>query len=103
MVERPTTLNSMTHYALTEDQEGVMEEGAEGEEAGEALRHALQSTPSNPYDTRIASAMQSGLLLPEADLRRLLGGVEPERGEDAPQEGEQQQEEEYSEEDNTNG
>jgi hypothetical protein len=72
--QRPTTLNSMTHYALTEEQADIMAVGVEGEgqetegEEGameEALVKALQSTPSNPADTRVASAIGSGLLVPE--------------------------------------
>lgn len=97
MAQRPTTLNSMTHYSLTEDQQDVMEQ----DDVEMALREALQSTPADPAATRTGAAIQSGLLLPEAELRRLMEEPEPEtKAEDQQQQDQQQQndDEQYQEE-----
>jgi len=69
MAQRPTTLNSMTHYALTEEQDEVMEQ----EDAETSLREALQRTPSDPSNTRTWSAVESGLLVPQIEMDRLMG------------------------------
>jgi len=72
MTPRPTTLNSMTHFALTEDQMEVMEA-----EDPEALMDALQSTPADPTSNRTTSAVESGLLLPLTELRQMMEGEPP--------------------------
>ena len=97
MTTRPTTLNSMTHYALTEDQEEVMA----AEDDGEALMDALSSTPSDPTSNRTTSAVESGLLIPLAELRQMMGGPpSPDEEEMRRQEEEQRQQEQqqYQEE-----
>ena len=73
MTTRPTTLNSMTHYALTEDQEEVMA----AEDDGEALMDALSSTPADPTSNRVSSAVESGLLIPLTELRQMMEGEPP--------------------------
>jgi len=72
MTPRPTTLNSMTHFALTEDQMEVMDA-----EDPEALMDALQSTPADPTSNRTTSAVESGLLLPLTELRQMMEGEPP--------------------------
>ena len=72
MTPRPTTLNSMTHFALTEDQMEVMDA-----EDPEALMDALQSTPADPTSNRTTSAVESGLLLPLTELRQMMEGEHP--------------------------
>lgn len=73
MTTRPTTLNSMTHYALTEEQEEVMD----AEDDGGALMDALQSTPADPTANRVSSAVESGLLIPIGELQRMMEGDPP--------------------------
>jgi len=57
VAQAPTTLNSMTHYALTEGQEEVLESGD-----GEALREALRSTASEEVKSRFQAAVDAGLI-----------------------------------------
>ncbi len=56
VAQPPTTLNSLTHYALTESQEDVLEEG------GEALRKALRETGAEEVKNRFQAAVDAGLV-----------------------------------------
>jgi len=67
----------MTHYAVTQNQQEALmppegesgESGGiaamEGNEAEHKLLEALQSTPNDTSDTRVKTAILSGLLVPE--------------------------------------
>jgi len=56
VAQAPTTLNSMTHYALTESQEAVLDD-----ESGEELRKALRETASEEVKNRFQAAIDAGL------------------------------------------
>ena len=89
---RPTTLNSLTHYALTEDQQEVMEQGRD------ALRDVLAKTNTDPKDTRIVQAVSAGVLLPESVIRQETEPAPPdpksEEGQRQEQENKEKQEQE---------
>ena len=57
VAQAPTTLNSMTHYALTESQEAVLDD-----ESGEELRKALRETASEEVKSRFQAAVDAGLI-----------------------------------------
>ena len=102
MTQRPTTLNSMTHYALTEEQAEVLDQ----EDSEQPLREALQSTPSDPANTRTRSAIESGLLLPQIEMDRLMGrrpSEEEERDQQRRQQEEQQRPQSETDQDDQNG
>jgi len=56
VAQAPTTLNSMTHYALTEGQEAVLDD-----ESGDELRKALRETASEEVKNRFQAAIDAGL------------------------------------------
>jgi len=56
VAQAPTTLNSMTHYALTESQGEVLDD-----ESGDALRKALRETASEEVKSRFQAAVDAGL------------------------------------------
>ena len=58
MANHPTPPSNMTHYALTESQTLVMEEGKE------ALVEALRTTISESVKTRIQEAIDAGIIVP---------------------------------------
>jgi len=58
VAQAPTTLNSMTHYALTEGQEEVLDQ----EDNGEALRKALRETGAEEVKSRFQAAVDAGLI-----------------------------------------